>query len=277
VCVALGKPWLDHPVTQGSVLFIDEQTGPRQLLARFNAALNAHNAPPETPLHIHSLAGHNFRDPKSANDLINLAKAKNVSLIVIDAFSNLMQGSSESSLAAVLPVLFHLRRLAESTNAAIVVTHHTNRHGSFRGSYAISAGTDLMLQLETKSGDPDLTFYTIKSRLVAPPSFTAHCNFDTTSDGSSRFHLTRKLGRVASPKHLMHMPPGVMGDAYTLFSTLWRNEKPMTFKELKDWHGGMREGSFRNAIQQLLDEGAIVRADGGSHGAEAAYVIAKPP
>lgn len=28
VCVALGKPWLGHPVEQAPALFIDEQTGP---------------------------------------------------------------------------------------------------------------------------------------------------------------------------------------------------------------------------------------------------------
>lgn len=276
VCVAIGKPWLDHPVTQGSVLFIDEQTGPHQLLARFNAALNAHGATAETPIHIHSLAGHALRDKDSANELIKLAKSKNARLIIIDAFSNLLRGGSESSLAAVLPVLFHLRRLAEACKAAVVVTHHTNRHGSFRGSYAISAAADLMLQVESKSGDPAIALYTLKSRLLAPPSFSAHANFETSTDGSSRFFLSRQLGRVSSPQNLMHVPPGVSGDAFTVFDEIWHHEK-MTFKELRARRMGIPEGSLRNAIQQLLDEGVIARVDGGAQGAEATYALARPP
>lgn len=277
VCIALGKPWLDYAVAQGPVLFIDEQTGPRQLLARFNASLNAHSASADTPLHIHSLAGHNLRDKDSADELIKLARSKNAHLIVLDAFSNLLRGSSESSLAAVLPVLFHLRRLAEATNAAIVVTHHTNRHGSFRGSYAISAAADLMLQVESESVDPLIAFHTIKSRLLAPPSFSAQATFETTNDGSSRFHLSRQLGRVSSPQNLMQIPPGVRGGvAFTVFDEIWHHEK-MTFKQLYARRQGSGEQPLRNAVQQLLDEGVIVRVDGGAQGAEATYALARPP
>jgi hypothetical protein len=276
VCVALGKPWLDHPVAQGPVLFIDEQTGPRQLLARFNAALNAHAASTDTPLHIRSLAGHNLRDKDSADEIINLARSKNAHLIVIDAFSNLLHGSSESSLAAVLPVLFHLRRIAEVSNAAIVVTHHTNRHGSFRGSYAIPAAVDLMLQVESKSDDSVIAFHTIKSRLLAPPSFSANASFETAGDGSARFYLTRQLGRASSPQNLMQIPPGVSGVAFTVFDEIWHHEK-MTFKQLYARRRGSGEQPLRNAVQQLLDEGVIVRVDGGAQGAEATYALARPP
>lgn len=216
-----------------------------------------------------------MRDKDSANELIKLARSKTARLIVIDAFSNLLRGSSESSLAAVLPVLFHLRRLAESCNAAVVVTHHTNRHGSFRGSYAISAASDLMLQVESKSGDPTLSFFTLKSRLLAPPSFSARANFET-ADGTSRFSLSRQLGRVSSPRNLMRIPPGVSGDGFTVFDEIWHHEK-MTFKELRARRQGIPEGSLRNAIQQLLDEGVIARVDGGTQGAEATYALARPP
>src|SRR3990170_1404334 len=58
VCVAIGKPWLGRQVRQGPVLFIDEQTGLHALKARFNAALQAHGAGPETPLHFTSMANY---------------------------------------------------------------------------------------------------------------------------------------------------------------------------------------------------------------------------
>jgi len=111
--------------------------------------------------------------------------------------------------------------------------------------------------------------------LLAPPSFSARANFES-ADGASRFFFSRQLGRVSSPQNLMRIPPGVSGDAFTVFDEIWHHEK-MTFKELRARRMGIPEGSLRNAIQQLLDEGVIARVDGGAQGAEATYALARPP
>jgi hypothetical protein len=57
----------------------------------------------------------------------------------------------------------------------------------------------------------------------------------------------------------------------------FRHFDQLTFKQLRDRHQGDPEGSIRNAVQQLLDEGVIVRVDGGNQGAEASYSLARPP
>jgi hypothetical protein len=57
----------------------------------------------------------------------------------------------------------------------------------------------------------------------------------------------------------------------------FRHFDQLTFKQLRDRHQGDPEGSIRNAVQQLLDEGVVVRVDGGSQGAEASYSLARPP
>jgi len=266
------------------VLFIDEQTGPRQLLARFNAALNAHGATAETPIHIHSLAGHSLRDKDSANELIKLAQSRNARLIVIDAFSNLLRGGSESSLAAVLPVVFHLRRLAEACNAAVVVTHHTNRHGFFRGSYAIAAAADLLLSIRSKPDEPTIHVTTLKSRFLAPKPFSARANFETSPAGTEQFSLTRTAESplsVDSPSgdpwlQIYPIPEGVVGEAFFIYDDIYRNPNS-SFAELRSRHLSFKEGTLRNCIQQLLDEGVIERSNPGGQGSEARYSIARPP
>ncbi len=55
------------------------------------------------------------------------------------------------------------------------------------------------------------------------------------------------------------------------------NFDTLTFKQLRARHIGYPEGSLRNAVQQLLDEGVIVRVDGGHQGAEATYSLPRPP
>jgi hypothetical protein len=275
VCVALGEPWLGHSVNQGPVLFIDEQTGPHQLLARFNAALIAHNASPEIPLHLSSLGGHNLRNKESADALVKLATSKNARLIVVDAFANLLRGGSESSLAAVLPVLFNLRRMAEYCNAAVIVTHHTNRHGFFRGSAAISAAADLMLFIESKPAEPVITISTLKARFLAPDTFSARANFGTEQGGPNRFFLNRAEEKTSTSESTTLFPPGVTGLALDVYQDI--SYRGQTFKELYIHHIPATEGSLRNAIQQLLNEGLIVRSDNGGKGKQAHYSIPKPP
>lgn len=282
VCVAMGIPWLDHPVTQGSVLFIDEQTGSRQLLARFNAVLNAHGASDQTPIHIRSLAGHNLRDKGSADELIKIAKSKNARLIIIDAFSNLLRGGSESSLAAVLPTLFHLRRLADACNAAVVLTHHTNRHGSFRGSYAIAAAADLMLSIKSKPDEATIQITPLKSRLLAPKPFTARVNFKTSPDGTEQISFTRTADSPSSPgpdatDPYLRLPPkpaGVVGETFLIYQDVYYHPNS-SFLEIRSRNLAWKEGTLRNCIQQLLDEGVFERSNPGAP--EARYSIARPP
>ncbi len=200
VCVALGKPWLGKPVRQGPVLFIDEQSGLHALQTRIHAALHAHAAGPQTPLYFTTLANYNLREKDSAAALMNLVESRQPALVVIDAFSNLLQGASESSLAAVLPVLFNLRMLAEFNHAAVLVTHHTNRHGVFQGSAAISASMDLILAVESEPAEPLIHIQPAKSRFVAPPPFSAHAHFETAPDGANRFFLTLEPQAPAAAK-----------------------------------------------------------------------------
>jgi predicted ATP-dependent serine protease len=277
VCVAMGKPWLGKPVRQGPVIFVDEQIGPHALKSRFNAALQAHGAGPETPLYFTSLANYNLRENESANNFTDFVESWQPSIVIIDSFSNLLQGANESSLGAVLPVLFSLRMLAEFNHAAVLVTHHTNRHGVFQGSSAISASMDLILAVESAPSETLIQIQPAKSRFVAPPPFSARAHFDTAQDGTNRFFLSHEDQAPTAATQIVKIPSGVTGLAFTLFMNSFRHFDQLTFKQLRDRHQGDPEGSIRNAVQQLMDEGVIVRVDGGNQGAEAFYSLARPP
>lgn len=284
VSVALGKPWLDRPVNQCPVLFIDEQSGASQLLARFNAVLAGCNAPEGVPLHFTSLAGHHLRTKEAAEAVITLAESIRAGLIIIDNFVSLLHGGQESSLAAVLPTLLYLRRLSESCQASVLVIHHTNRDGFFRGSAAIAAAVDLMLYIETQPAASALSFVPLKSRSLLPPVFHAEANFQTSPQGVKHFSLTHldalpesaPTDPAQSQRRLLVVPPGVQGLAFTLWDDLahWGQA---SFEDFCKQHGGNSSGSVRNALQDLLKMGVIVRADDGGKGKKAVYKLAHSP
>jgi predicted transcriptional regulator len=74
------------------------------------------------------------------------------------------------------------------------------------------------------------------------------------------------------------IPPhrGVVGEAFLIYDDIFRNPNS-SFKELHSRNLAWREGTLRNCIQQLLDEGVIERSNPGGHGSEARYSIARPP
>jgi hypothetical protein len=271
VCVALGKPWLGRPVNQGPVLFIDEETGLHQLWARFNSALKAHNSGWGLPLGFVSLGGYNLRDEAEADVLIHRALSIDARFIVIDALANLMRGAGESNLATIQPVLFNLRRMAEYCNAAVLVIHHTNRHGLFRGSSAISAAVDLMLSIESEPADSLVTLRTLKARFVAPPPFCARANFTSAADGSKRFQLTAST-EIPSPQTVVPLPDDRQNSAIAIMDFLLHN--PASTRQAITAHiVGFSPTTIRSVLHKLKHSGLIKRTNGSRRGKEAIYEL----
>jgi hypothetical protein len=88
-----------------------------------------------------------------------------------------MRGRDENSVKDVQPVFLSLRKIAEETCAAIVVIHHANKCGSYRGSTAIKGSLDLLVSVESKTGTNEIAFRTDKAHDSLPVHFgaTAAC------------------------------------------------------------------------------------------------------
>jgi hypothetical protein len=69
--------------------------------------------------------------------------------------------------------------MAEETQAAIIVIHHTNKSNGYRGSTAIKGAVDLMLQVEHDKSTDILKFETVKARDTEPLNFAARAQFLT--------------------------------------------------------------------------------------------------
>jgi hypothetical protein len=273
VCVALGQPWLGRSVNQGPVFFIDEETGLHQLWSRFNSALKAHDSGWGVPLNFVSLGGYDLRNEEDADVLIHRALSVNARLIIIDALANLMRGTGENNLATVQPVLFNLRRMAEYCQAAVLVIHHTNRHGLFRGSSSISAAADLMLSIESDPADTLLTLRTLKARFLAPLPFCARANFAPAPDGTPRFHLTPTDEKPAdSPQS--SLASGLPGVISSILDLLTRHPG-LTRSQITARLSSYSSGTIRNSLHRLMVSGLIQKSMGQEKAKEPGYELSE--
>lgn len=264
VCVALGKPWLACPVEQKPVLLIDEEAGLHRLWKRLNSALTAHQAPPETPLHFITLGGYDFRVNADILDLTQQVQTIGPGLVIIDALADVMRGGDENSVPAVHPILYELRRLAEDCRTAIVIIHHNNKQGAFRGSSSISAAVDHMLAIVSPPAESLIRISTLKSRDVSP--ITLHARAHREPD---RFWLAPAEGEPTPPTIL---PPQLSPSAHRVLNFLAQRGQATTSQLMAEISENT-PGAIRNLIHHLVVGGYLIRVDGRSRGAKATFEL----
>jgi RecA-family ATPase len=176
VCVALGKFWLGLEVQPQKVLFVDEESGERRLALRLGAAIRGELGDEATPLEFVSLAQFKLDNKDDRKELQQLIEETEAGLVVIDALADVMDGD-ENSKQDTQPVFTALRKIAELTSAAIIVIHHSNKSGGYRGSSAIKGALDLMVKIESEDGSNWINFKSEKSRDGAAVNLTAVANW----------------------------------------------------------------------------------------------------
>lgn len=264
VCVAQGVDWLGFETQRAPVLFIDEESGPRRLARRLGQVLRGYGAGAETPLSYVTLAGFNFLQVETdVGELQKLIMATGAKLVIIDALADVMIGGDENSVRDVQPVFRRLRQVAEVTGAAIVVIHHSNKAGSYRGSTAMHGAVDLMLKVDSRTGESYIAFDVEKARDVEPHKFAAAANW-VRGDGwqDDLFNLTVASAIQNSDKYSK-------SERYVLRYLEEHGDSHMT--EIKSHADSCSENAARQAVYSLTDKRAIERKDDGGQGAPALY------
>ncbi len=177
VRVAQGKKWLNFDTKENTVLLIDEESGERRLMRRLGEVLRGHNADGETPIFSVSYARFdlgNRYDPRELESLIITMGAK---LVIIDALSDVAPGRDENATKDMKPILLALKSMAEDTGAAILVIHHSNKQGGYRGATTIKADVDIMIKVEKEKHKNIITFTSEKVRDGAAVTFSALANW----------------------------------------------------------------------------------------------------
>jgi hypothetical protein len=259
VCVAKGEPWLGMETKRGAVLLVDEESGERRLHDRMYRVLRGHFAEnhdlPITALLDNSA---DFGDPEWINNLSLEIRQANARFVVIDALADVSPERDENSVKDMMPVLSQLRSVARSTGATIVVIHHTNKNGVYRGTSAIKGAVDLMVKLESKPGSDLLEFTTDKERDFGNKSITATITFSNANQVwlSARDAVVKREKFGKADRHVL---------------TYLRDHGASNMNDIANHAEICRPQSARSAVYDLTDRGYARRTDGGGKGDLAVY------
>lgn len=261
VCVALGKPWVGFATQAVKVLVIDEENGENRIALRLAAAIRGELGDASTQIEFISLAGFKLDQPTDVQEIEKLVRERGIGLVIIDALAEIMDGD-ENSKQDVQPVLSAIRKIAETTLAAIILIHHSNRNGAYRGSSAIKGSIDLMVQVESDNGSNLVHFRTVKNRDGEALSWYAKATW--TED---QFYLTR-LDQKEEPKQRP------ASELYVL--DFLQNNGPTDVETLKANAKGCSADAALAATYRLVKEKLVTRSNLGGKGVKAVYELVNP-
>jgi RecA-family ATPase len=180
VCLALGKIWLIFQTIQGRVLWLDEECGENSIARRIKAVILGALGDDKTPIDFMSLTGFKFDNPKLDEDCFQFTKIISdggYKVVFIDALADIMTGD-ENTVEAVRKPLQNLKVAANMTGCAIVLIHHSNKAGGYRGSSFIKGFVDVMIHVESDNGSDIIKFTTEKIREDEMQSWSAKAVWD---------------------------------------------------------------------------------------------------
>jgi hypothetical protein len=166
MCIAKGKDWLEplpkypelspYRVHPCPVAWYNADTPTDDLLDRIAAAARAHDLRAADPFFTWSFPTP-FLNATSAQQLVSLERRLvryGIKLAIIDCLQTI-RGALDENSAEMGEVMAGLRRVTEAANCTIVLIHHVNKEGGFRGSTAIENLIDNSLLVERPSREKD--------------------------------------------------------------------------------------------------------------------------
>jgi len=261
VCGASGKEWLGMAITQCNVLIIDEESGDARLADRIKMVMKGELADDNIPIYSVSLAQFNLlKKLADVDEMIALIEAVDAKLVIIDALADIMVGGDENSVKDTQPVLSSLRKVAEVTGVAIIVIHHVNKVGGYRGSSAIAGAVDTMVLIESKPDSDIVTFKSEKMRDGTPLKFAGQAVWSDNGFYMIESDVTEKVFLTKVQRYALDY---------------FRENGDATLKQLIDYADGLYSSdSLKKAIQYLISQDYLTRRNpGGSGRIEAIYGI----
>lgn len=151
--IALGRDWNGHKTHQGNVIHLVGEGGAgiwvRTKAWRLHNGIELARPAPWAC----TVTGINLVDENSVTDLAGaalLAFPDGVELLVIDTLARNQQGDENSS-QHMSQLVRHVDALRDTLGCTVLILHHFNKGGSFRGSTALEGAFDTVILMDRKN------------------------------------------------------------------------------------------------------------------------------
>ena len=135
----------------GRAMILDAKNGELQLWRRWQLARG-----PKSGVAVYDGDGLRLEAPEHAAWLAKTVREEEANLLVLDGLRTLAPTLEENNGDSVAPVMTNVRRIARSTQAAVVLLHHRGKDvAGYRGHSALRDQTDNLYVLERDRRDPE--------------------------------------------------------------------------------------------------------------------------
>jgi archaellum biogenesis ATPase FlaH len=137
-------------VRAARTLIVDAENGERELHRRLRSSgLTGEYA---DRIEVYETHGHDLR--QHLHELEAVLRSHKPDLLILDSWRSLW-GGDENDAGEVARVLDPLRNLIRQHNAGAVLIHHMRKNGGYRGSSAIGASVESVVELARVEDDPE--------------------------------------------------------------------------------------------------------------------------
>lgn len=259
--IAEGKPFAGLETIQGNATYLASEESEEELQERIFRRCGVN---PPTAFNVVNLNG-------SDNEMIDLARVEDaaridryverysVDFLILDVLRELHSAQEDSS-TEMKAIMRPLRNIAHNRRCTIVVTHHNNKSGGFRGSTSIASGVDASLLMKTDLDSPNLKG-TITGNGRAFRKVEVGIEFG--DDG-------RWTGTLNNPVHSFKKPAA----AEQILSTLMQADWPMDVNTLEE-ELPLSRSTIANTMTKLYQSypDFIVRTSGKGPGTPSQYEV----
>jgi len=177
LAIASGKEWCGLKTTRGRVGIISFEMFAEEFQERLKAIGPADGVGLEDIFVICRDSIGSLRLPGDGQRIIEWAKERELSLIVIDPLADALEGPETNDCIA--PVIDMLKQISLETKAAVIVVHHSRKGDpgrktddpldALRGPSQLRDRADLLMYVERKSSLRRLTFTKVRSAQEPDP------------------------------------------------------------------------------------------------------------
>jgi predicted ATP-dependent serine protease len=137
-------------VSAARTLIVDAENGERELHRRLRSSGLAHEHADR--IEVYETHAHDLR--RHLHELEAVLESHRPDLVVLDSWRSLW-GGDENDAGEVARVLDPLRNLIRGHNAGALLVHHMRKGGGYRGSSAIGASVENVIEMARMEDDPE--------------------------------------------------------------------------------------------------------------------------